>query len=100
MIIEPVDLTPEALSAVREIMERKAIPAGYGLRVFVTDQGISCGATQYSLGFDKASEKDLTYQADGLKIIVKKMEAVHLAGLKLDYVTQDGTKGFTFTRDN
>ena len=100
MIIEPVELTPEALSAVRDIMSRKAIPEGFGLRIFVTDQGISCGATNYSLGFDKETDKDLSYHADGLKIIVRKIEAVHLAGLRLDYITQNETSGFAFSRDN
>jgi iron-sulfur cluster assembly protein len=100
MIIEPVDITPAAHEAVKEIMAKKNIPKGYGLRIFVVDQGISCGATNYSLGFDKASENDLVYENSQLKVIVKKMEAVHLAGLKLDYVTEEGTSGFAFSRDN
>ena len=100
MTIEPVDITPTALDAVKAIMAKKSIPEGYGLRIFVTDQGISCGATNYSLGFDKETDTDLVYAVGDLKVIVKKMEAVHLAGLILDYVTEDSTSGFSLSRDN
>ena len=100
MLVEPVDITPEAQEAVKSIMANKNIPDGYGLRIYVVDQGISCGATNYSLGFDKASESDIVYEAQSLKVIIKKMEAVHLAGLKLDYVTEEGISGFAFSRDN
>ena len=100
MNIKPVDITPAASDAVRAIMNKKQIPAGFGLRIFVTDQGISCGATNYSLGFDKETDTDIVYSAEGLKVIVKKMEAVHLAGLTLDYVTLEGTTGFSISRDN
>lgn len=100
MIIEPVELTAAARQAVKDIMTQKNISAGYGLRIFVVDQGISCGATNYSLGFDKASENDLVYNAEELEVIVKKVEAVHLAGLTLDYVTEEGTSGFAFSRAN
>ena len=100
MSIEPVDITPAAGAAVKAIMDKKQIPDGYGLRIFVTDQGISCGATNYSLGFDKENTSDIVYSVNGLKVMVKKMEAVHLAGLILDYVTQEGTSGFSISRDN
>jgi iron-sulfur cluster assembly accessory protein len=100
MIIEPVELTSAARHAVQEIMAQKNISSDYGLRIFVVDQGISCGATNYSLGFDKASERDLVYKAEELLVIVKKVEAVHLAGLTLDYVTEEGTSGFAFNRPN
>ena len=100
MDIKPVDITPAARDEVRAIMEKKSIPDGYGLRIFVVDQGISCGATNYSLGFDMATATDLVYDAAELQVIVKKMEAVHLAGLTLDYVTEEGVTGFTFVRDN
>lgn len=100
MNIEPVDITPAAVDAVKAIMDKKHIPDGYGLRIFVTDQGISCGATNYSLGFDKETDTDIVYSAEGVKVIVKKMEAVHLSGLTLDYVTQEGTSGFSISRDN
>lgn len=100
MIIEPIELTSAARQAVKEIMTKKNISDEYGLRIFVVDQGISCGATNYSLGFDKASENDLVYKAEEVQVIVKKVEAVHLAGLTLDYVSEDGTTGFAFNRPN
>lgn len=100
MLIEPVDITPAACKAIREIMKRKDIPEGYGLRIYVQDQGISCGATNYSLGFDKKSETDIDYSVAGIPVFIKKMEAVHLAGLTLDYITENDITGFSFTRDD
>lgn len=98
MIIEPVDLTPKACDEIKAIMTKKSIPKGYGLRIFVVDQGISCGATNYSVGFDKETDADITYIACGLKIIVKKSDVVHLAGLQLEYVTEKQAAGFSFNR--
>jgi Fe-S cluster assembly iron-binding protein IscA len=79
-------------------MDKKSIPDGYGLRIFVQDQGISCGATNYSIGFDTKSDTDLEYTIEGVPVLIKKMEAVHLAGLTLDYVTENDVQGFSFAR--
>lgn len=98
MIIEPVDISDEACEAIKAIMARKSVPNDYGLRIFVVDQAISCGATDYALGFDKETDSDIIYLASGLKVIVKKTDVVHLAGLKLEFVTEDEKSGFTFNR--
>ena len=100
MSIEPVEITPQALKAVEDIMAKKAIPEGYGLRIYLADKGISCGATNYQVGFDHATDSDITYSKGKLKVIIKKVEAVHLSGLTLDYITQENLSGFSFSRDN
>jgi len=100
MQIEPVAITQEALSAIAEIIQKKEIPDGYGLRIYLADKGISCGTNQYQLGFDKPGDTDLTYERNNITIIVKKMQAVHLAGLILDFVTEEDVSGFSFRREN
>lgn len=100
MLIKPVDITSEALKAINEIVSEKEIPDGYGLRIFIADKGISCGATNYSLGFDKQTSDDITYSIDSIKVIIKKTDAVHLAGLTLSYITENDISGFSFSRVN
>jgi len=99
MKIKPVDITPEALAEIKKIITKKDIPDGYGLRISVADKGISCGATNYALGFDKKTSNDVNYSETDLVIIINRMEVVHLAGLKLDFITEDNIKGFSFSRE-
>ena len=100
MLIKPVDITSKALKAINEIVSKKEIPRGFGLRIYIADKGISCGATNYSLGFDKQTEDDITYSIDGIQVIIKKTDAVHLAGLTLSYTTENDLSGFSFSREN
>jgi iron-sulfur cluster assembly protein len=100
MEIKPVDITTTALTAIERIMEAKNIPAGYGLRIGVADKTVSCGATRYTLGFDKPASTDMSYAEGSLKVLVKKIDAIHVAGLTLDYVTEDEVSGFSFIRNN
>lgn len=100
MEIKPVDITPGAIVAIKKIMLQKKVPDGYGLRISVAEKGISCGSTNYSLGFDQKTSDDLNYIEEALEVIVKKVEVVHLSGLILDYVTVEEQTGFSFSRAN
>ncbi len=98
MEIKPIDITQNALTAIDGIIKAKKIPENYGLRVGLADKSISCGATNYILGFDKKSEHDISYSQNNLEIIIKKTDVVHLAGITLDHVTENDITGFSFSR--
>lgn len=100
MEIKPIDITDNALQAINNIITAKQIPDGYGLRIGMADRNISCGATNYTLGFDKKTDRDVTYTLQNLEVIIKKTDAVHLAGIILDYVTENEVTGFSFSREN
>lgn len=99
-IIEPVEITKTAMDKIEEIMHSKQVPAGYGLRIGIADRGVSCGAINYTLGFDKTHEGDINYRSGKLVVVMKKLDAVHLAGLILDYVSVENEQGFTFSRSD
>jgi iron-sulfur cluster assembly protein len=90
----PIKLTEKALAEVRNIMQEKNVPEGYGLRVGV--QGGGCSGMSYLLGFDKAKEADEVYDLDGVNLIMDKKHGMYVMGMEVDF--QDGlnARGFTF----
>ena len=79
--LRPVSLTPDALEQVKAIMESKAVPDGYGLRIGVKSSG--CAGLGFMLGFDKIAENDMSYDEQGVLVIIEKKHAMYLAGKKL-----------------
>ena len=100
MEIKPIDITQNALNAIQVIIKAKEVPEGYGLRIGLADKSVSCGATNYTLGFDKKSERDISYSQQNLEVIIKKTDVVHLAGITLDHVTENEVTGFSFSRED
>ncbi|WP_422006600.1 HesB/IscA family protein [Roseivirga pacifica] len=99
MTLEPVSLTPAAISEVKEIMQNKSIPEGYGLRIGVKG-GAGCAGLGYQLGFDKPKEGDITYTIEGIPIHVEKRQTMYLVGLEVDYYIGNDAQGFTFVNTN
>jgi iron-sulfur cluster assembly protein len=96
MKLEPVGLTPEAITQIRHIMEHKNIPVGYALRVGV--KGAGCGVG-FQLGFDKVKESDLVYRVDDIEVLVDKKHMMYLLGVTVDYYSGADAQGFTFVKD-
>ena len=94
--LKPVTLSERAAKEVRHIMEKKNIPEGYGLRVGM--RGGGCGGMSYMLGFDKSKEGDLTYELDGIPVMVEKKHTMYLIGLQVDFYEGSDAKGFTFVK--
>lgn len=97
MKLEPVSLTPEAITQIQHIMEHKNIPAEYALRVGV--KGAGCGVG-FQLGFDKIKESDLSYQVGDIKVLVDKKHTMYLLGVTVDYYSGSDAQGFTFVKDD
>jgi iron-sulfur cluster assembly protein len=98
MLIKPVSITDKAIVAIKEIMNSKEIPEGYGIRIGLENMGASCGSTQYVLGFDHKSDHDLAYEVNDVPVYIKKSEVLHVAGLKLDHVKEGEISGFLFEK--
>lgn len=96
MSLEPVELTEKAVVEVKNIMEHKGIPEGYGLRIGI--KGGGCGALGYMLGFDKKKEGDIEYEREGIPIYSEKKQVMYLMGLKLDFYEGADERGFTFSK--
>lgn len=94
----PVNLTPNAISKVKEIMAQQS-PVPNGLRVGVVGGG--CSGFQYSMSFENAAGlMDKVYEFDGLKVFVDATSVMYLNGATVDYVETLEGAGFKFENPN
>jgi iron-sulfur cluster assembly accessory protein len=91
---QPVNLTPAAISKVKEIMaSQNPVPAG--LRIGVVGGG--CSGFQYSMSFEnQAGMMDKVYKFDDLKVFVDATSAMYLVNCTVDYVETLEAAGFKF----
>ncbi|MFN7434964.1 MAG: HesB/IscA family protein [Bacteroidota bacterium] len=92
--LQPVTITPRAAQEVMAIMRTKNIPEGYALRLGV--KGGGCGGVSLIIGFDKQKPNDLSYQIDGVTVLVDKKHTMYLIGKKVDFYEGADAKGFMF----
>jgi iron-sulfur cluster assembly accessory protein len=93
-----LDLTPGAISKVKEIMAQQN-PQPIGLRVAVVGGG--CSGFSYQMNFEnQVNPIDKTFEFDGLKVIVDQASWVFLKGTKLDFVDSLEGSGFKFDNPN
>ena len=94
----PVNLTPNAIAKVKEIMaQQNPVPAG--LRVGVVGGG--CSGFSYSMSFENgAGMMDKTFDFDGLKVYVDATSLMYLKGVSVDYLETLEGAGFKFDNPN
>ena len=69
------------------------------LRVGVVDGG--CSGLSYDMKFDDAQTKDdLAFEMEGFQLVIDSKSMEFLEGLKIDYVAQGMTGGFTMDNPN
>lgn len=94
----PVKLTEQAASKVKEIMAKEGL-ANQWLRVGI--RGGGCSGFEYVLDFtDKEGEADLSYESEGVKVLVDEISAQHLAGTTISYLDGLNGTGFKFENPN
>ncbi|MDW5264964.1 MULTISPECIES: iron-sulfur cluster assembly accessory protein [Acidobacteriaceae] len=90
----PVNLTPSAITKVKEIMATQD-PVPAGLRIGVVGGG--CSGFQYSMSFENQSGMmDKVYKFDDLKVFVDATSAAYLSNCQVDYVETLEAAGFKF----
>lgn len=92
--LRPVSLTARAAQEVLHIMRTKKIPEGYALRLGV--KGGGCGGVSLIIGFDRQKASDLTYQIEGVTVLVDKKHTMYLIGKKVDFYEGADARGFMF----
>jgi len=94
----PVNLTPTAVTKVKEIMgQQNPVPAG--LRIGVVGGG--CSGFSYSMSFENApGVMDKVYTFDDLKVYVDATSAMYLNGFVVDFVETLEASGFKFENPN
>lgn len=91
-------LTPNAVNEIKGMIQRKNL-GNAALRVGV--QGGGCSGLSYSINFDtEITPHDISYEVDGLQVIVDKKSALYLAGTTLDFSNALVGGGFKFLNPN
>ena len=93
-----IQLTPDAIEAVKSAMSRSTAPAA-GLRIMVETGG--CAGFKYMMGIEKAPrDGDEVIEQDGVVVFIDDLSAPHLAGMKVDFVAGLESSGFVFDNPN
>ncbi len=95
---QAIHLSPAAVKAVKNIIAKKNL-GGAALRLGVDSGG--CSGLTYQLNFDtEITAQDNSYEFDGLRVLVDKKSAIHLAGITLDHSDDLVGGGFKFINPN
>lgn len=91
-------LTPMATQAVKNLLEKRNLQ-GFALRVFVTGGG--CSGLQYGMALEQnVRNNDLTWDFDGVKVVVDEISIQYLNGAVIDYVEGIMESGFKINNPN
>ena len=92
---DDIVLTEKAAEEVRNIKAKNNIPETHGLRLGV--KGGGCSGLSYVLAFDeKAKEKDIILEKQGVTIFVDQKSMFYLSGTTLDFSDGLNGRGFVF----
>ena len=92
-----ITVTPEAAARVRKALQRRG--AGIGLRLAVKTSG--CSGYAYALEFaDVLDPGDITFDAEGVSIVVDARSLPLLDGTQLDWMREGLNEGFKFLNPN
>jgi iron-sulfur cluster assembly accessory protein len=95
---EVVTLTTPAVEAVKSLLVKRNLE-GYALRVFVSGGG--CSGFQYGMALEgNIRPQDLTYEFDGVKVVVDEISIDYLRGASIDYVDDVMGSGFKIENPN
>ena len=92
-----VTVTPKAAVKIRKALDSRG--GGIGLRVAVKTSG--CSGYAYALEFVDAIEpEDLSFDSEGVKILVDAKSLPMVDGTQLDWVREGLNEGFQFNNPN
>lgn len=95
--IQTISLTPAASKAVSDILTERNLD-GYALRVYVAGGG--CCGVNFGMALDNnIRDVDMTFESEGVKVVVDEVSIDYLRGAKIDFV-QDGERGAGFLVDS
>jgi iron-sulfur cluster assembly accessory protein len=95
---EVVNLTPSAVEAVKALLLKRNLE-GYALRVFVSGGG--CSGFQYGMALEgNIRPEDISFEYDGIKVVVDEISIDYLRGASIDYVDDVMGSGFKIENPN
>jgi len=94
----PVTLTTSAKEEIKRLMSAADFAKDQFLRIGV--KGGGCSGMTYVLGFDQKTEKDESFEIDGISIIMERSHGIYLMGMEVDWQGGLNSRGFTFNNPN
>jgi iron-sulfur cluster assembly protein len=92
-----VTLTPAAAKHVSNFLAKRG--KGMGLRVGVRTTG--CSGLAYKLEYaDEARAEDVTFESNGVKVLVDPKSLPYIDGTELDFTREGLNEGFKFNNPN
>lgn len=86
-----IEITPAAANRMKQLIAKKAEP---DVSVRIGVKGGGCSGLSYTLGLESTSRSgDITWEAEGVRIVVDPKSARFLSGLKLDYSVKNLLEG-------
>jgi iron-sulfur cluster assembly accessory protein len=92
-----IQLTPRAANQVRT-MKAGAGTAADRLRLFIETGG--CSGLQYGMSFDDVKPDDVSFDSEGIAIVVDPKSLAHLDGTTVDFDDGLHGKGFEIKNPN
>lgn len=93
-----VDVTPNAVQRVQQILDSRPEKAGQGLRLYVANGG--CAGYSYGMDFDMPGDNDTIVDCNGLKVMIDGDSLQWLQGVQVDYTEAMVGSGFSITNPN
>lgn len=96
---QPVRFTDGALKELRRLIVTDGqIQAGKQLRIGV--KGGGCSGMTYILQFDERTERDMTFEINGISYIIDPAHEMYLHGMEIAFEGGLNSRGFTFNNPN
>lgn len=95
-MVIPVKITDKAFAEIQNILLRKNIPQGYGVRMGIAG-GRGCAGVKYTLGFDLPNDNDVHYEVSGVPFFFQKSVMMFLIGKQVDFYEGSDARGFIFS---
>ncbi len=98
VINTPVSFTESAVAEIKRLMGEESFDNNKVLRVGV--KGGGCSGMTYVLDFEPKTEKDESYEIEGVPFIIDRSHNLYLAGMQVDWQGGLNSRGFTFINPN
>lgn len=96
--LSPVTFTASAVAEIKRLMTEPDFDSSNKLRVGV--KGGGCSGMTYVLAFDAPTEKDETFELEGISCIMDKTHGIYLLGMEVDWQGGLNSRGFMFNNPN
>jgi len=98
VINTPVTLTASAVQEIKRLMSEPGFGSDKLLRVGV--KGGGCSGMTYVLDFEIKTDKDESFDIEGIHCIIDRSHNLYLAGMEVDWQGGLNSRGFTFKNPN